>query len=223
MSYAYAAPCKASNPSFTYSCVIELLCPLPLGPLTPSTKNNLCRLRGQRIKQALSADYLKSKLFSSYRDISKSWWATLYRDEKNRSGLKNTSRLKNKNCNFESSQKFHGNKIRPVFSSFGSEKQKPTTSARCWITKEPPYEFANVHGARVNGTISCVSQLSSADLLWHLEGYIPEVISPKAIMRKWTKRICDIIENRDIYLTIYRGWKKSQSSHLWPGSSHTKP
>ena len=32
------------------------------------------------------------------------------------------------NCDCESSQKIRGNKIRPVFSAFGSEKQKWTTS-----------------------------------------------------------------------------------------------
>ena len=81
---------------------------------------------------------------------------------KNISWWKNISRLKNYNFDCESSQKFH-------------DKQKWTTSVRCRITKEPPHEFANVHGARANGTISRVSQLSSADLLWHLgPGPVPD-------------------------------------------------
>ena len=57
------------------------------------------------------------KNFSSYRYIGKSWGTKIYmyHAEKKISGLKNASRLKNKNCDCESSQKFHGNKIRPVF------------------------------------------------------------------------------------------------------------
>ena len=111
-----------------------------------------------------------------------------YRDEKNISGLKNISRLKHKNFDCESSQKFHGNKIRPVFSASGSEKQKPTTSVRCQITKKLPHEFSTVHGACTNGAITCASQLSIGHLLWHFEGYMSVVISPKTIMREWTKK-----------------------------------
>ena len=61
-----------------------------------------------------------------------------------------------------------------------------------------------------------VSQLSSADLLWHLEGYIPEVISPKAIMREWkNNNNRNTIENRDICLTICYGWNKNDIAQAY--------
>ena len=56
-----------------------------------------------------------SRTFSSYRDIGKSRLKKIYIVFK-------------KNLDCESSQKFHGNKMSPVFSSFGSEKQKRTTA-----------------------------------------------------------------------------------------------
>ena len=51
--------------------------------------------------------------YDSDRDIGKSGFKQIY-----------ISRLKNKKCNCESSQKFRENKIKPVFLAFGSEKQK---------------------------------------------------------------------------------------------------
>ena len=55
-----------------------------------------------------------SRTFSSYRDIEKL-------------RLKKHIAIKKK-CDCESCQKFNGNEIRTVFSAFGSEKQKRTTS-----------------------------------------------------------------------------------------------
>ena len=58
-------------------------------------------------------DYNIENLFK----LSRYWQITIqkiYRDKK-------------KNCHCESSQKFHGNKIRTVFSAFGCEKQKRST------------------------------------------------------------------------------------------------
>ena len=77
--------------------------------------------------------------------------------------MKKISQLKNINCDYESSPKFHGNKIRPVFSAFGSEKQKKTTctSVRWRTAEEPSHEFDNVHGA-------CDSHLSAGDSPWRL-------------------------------------------------------
>ena len=40
-----------------------------------------------------------------------------------------------------------------------------------------------------------------------VEGYIPVIISSKAIMREWQNKH-DAIENRDTCLPIYRWWKQ---------------
>ena len=47
--------------------------------------------------------------------------------------IKDIYRDSNKNRNCEWSQKFHKNKIRPVFSAFRSEKQKRTTWVVSWL------------------------------------------------------------------------------------------
>ena len=50
--------------------------------------------------------------------------------------MKTIYRHKNKNRDCESSKKFHENKMRPVFSAFGNEKQKftPSVVSRFLIT-----------------------------------------------------------------------------------------
>ena len=48
-----------------------------------------------------------------------------------------------------------------------------------------------------------LEQLSSADLLWHLEGDVPD--SPKAIMREWTQK----------YLHYYRKSRYMFDDILW--------
>ena len=61
----------------------------------------------------------------------------------------------------------------PVFSAFGSEKQKRTTctsgasqlSDHKGTAIQRPTEVANVHGARAVGGIVRASQLSAGDLL----------------------------------------------------------
>ena len=70
--------------------------------------------------------------------------------------------------------------------------------ANCRISKEPPYrglqKYKSAHGACVIGAIVRF-------IVTLVEGYIPVVISLK-------QNNCDIIKNRDICLTIYRGWKQ---------------
>ena len=84
------------------------------------------------------------------------------------------SQLKNKNRNCELSQKFHRNKIRTVFSAFGSEKQKRTTSVVTTVRQLSDHKGAaiqrrptevHVHTHYANDCRDCVSQLSAGDLL----------------------------------------------------------
>ena len=60
-------------------------------------------------------------------------------------------------------------------------------------------EFANVHCARANGVIACVSRPSAGDF-WHTCTYTSVFIGSKAIMREYKNR--NIVENRDICLDI---------------------
>ena len=51
-------------------------------------------------------------------------------------------------------------------------------------------------------------QMNLRFIVMLVEGYIPVVIGSKAIMRELKTNNHDTIENRDIRLAIYRGWKQ---------------